>query len=157
MARVTENAVIVAAPRREKNYSPTPIIAVGTGILVVFFVNLEIQRLGDETWNTAMGWRWMFDWCGAVGLVYAVPLFLMLRNAPARADRAAEPRTSPGGALRELLGNLSFILLVLYFTLPAMAKSDLFRSVILDGALPRKTFSMGEAHEKRFYVECRKL
>lgn len=43
------------------------------------------------------------------------------------------------------------------FYLPGMDKSDLFKTVILDGALPRKTFSMGEAHEKRFYVECRKI
>ncbi len=41
------------------------------------------------------------------------------------------------------------------FYLPAMKKSDLFKTVILDGALPRKTFSMGEAYEKRFYMECR--
>jgi hypothetical protein len=41
--------------------------------------------------------------------------------------------------------------------LPAMDKFDLFKSVILDGVLPRKTFSMGEAEEKRFYMECRKL
>ena len=41
--------------------------------------------------------------------------------------------------------------------LPAMNKSDLFKTVILDGALPRKTFSMGEAREKRFYMECRKI
>ncbi len=39
--------------------------------------------------------------------------------------------------------------------LDAMDKNDLFRSVILDGALPRKTFSMGEACDKRFYVEAR--
>jgi Protein of unknown function (DUF1015) len=43
------------------------------------------------------------------------------------------------------------------FYLPAMAKSELFKTVILDGALPRKTFSMGEASEKRFYLEARKL
>jgi hypothetical protein len=43
------------------------------------------------------------------------------------------------------------------FFLPSMSKHDLFRSVILDGALPRKTFSMGEADEKRFYMECRRL
>ncbi|HEY3345355.1 MAG TPA: DUF1015 domain-containing protein [Anaerolineaceae bacterium] len=43
------------------------------------------------------------------------------------------------------------------FYLPAMDKSDLFKTVILDGALPRKTFSMGEAREKRFYVEARKI
>lgn len=43
------------------------------------------------------------------------------------------------------------------FYLPAMEKSRLFKSVIKDGPLPRKTFSMGEAHEKRFYFECRKI
>ncbi|MCJ7612637.1 MAG: DUF1015 domain-containing protein [Candidatus Aminicenantes bacterium] len=41
--------------------------------------------------------------------------------------------------------------------LPAMNKTDLFKTVILDGALPRKTFSMGEAREKRFYMEARRL
>ena len=41
--------------------------------------------------------------------------------------------------------------------LSAMRKDSLFRSVIKDGALPRKTFSMGEAHQKRFYLECRKI
>lgn len=43
------------------------------------------------------------------------------------------------------------------FYLPPMEKSQLFKTVILDGALPRKTFSMGEAHEKRFYLEARKI
>jgi uncharacterized protein (DUF1015 family) len=43
------------------------------------------------------------------------------------------------------------------FFLPPMRKTDLFKTVILDGALPRKTFSMGEAKEKRFYMECRKI
>jgi hypothetical protein len=41
--------------------------------------------------------------------------------------------------------------------LAGMAKSDLFKTVILDGALPRKTFSMGEAKEKRFYMEARRI
>jgi hypothetical protein len=43
------------------------------------------------------------------------------------------------------------------FYLPAMDKRQLFKTVILDGALPRKTFSMGEAWEKRFYLEARRL
>jgi hypothetical protein len=43
------------------------------------------------------------------------------------------------------------------FYVPGMKKSDLFKTVILDGALPRKTFSMGEAHEKRFYFEARRI
>ncbi len=41
--------------------------------------------------------------------------------------------------------------------LPAMDKHELFKTVILDGALPRKTFSLGEADEKRFYLEARKI
>ncbi len=47
-------------------------------------------------------------------------------------------------------GNLGLLL-------PVMEKEALFPTVIRDGALPRKTFSMGEAHEKRFYLECRKI
>ncbi len=43
------------------------------------------------------------------------------------------------------------------FYFPAMQKTSLFRSVIQDGPLPRKTFSMGEANEKRYYLECRKI
>jgi hypothetical protein len=43
------------------------------------------------------------------------------------------------------------------FFLPVLDKRELFRTVILDGPLPRKAFSMGEADEKRFYMECRKL
>ena len=39
----------------------------------------------------------------------------------------------------------------------AMAKEDLFKTVILDGALPRKTFSMGHANDKRYYLEARKI
>ena len=67
-----------------------------------------------------LGWRWAFSLCGLIGVVYAVPLFLTLRNPPRPANSAAM-RPSPAGALRELLGNGSFILLVLYFTLPALA------------------------------------
>ena len=43
------------------------------------------------------------------------------------------------------------------FILPCMSKDQLFPTVIFDGALPRKTFSMGEAHDKRFYLEARKI
>lgn len=43
------------------------------------------------------------------------------------------------------------------FLLPAMAKDELFKTVILDGALPRKTFSMGHSYDKRYYLECRKI
>lgn len=47
-------------------------------------------------------------------------------------------------------GNLGFIL-------PEVQKEDLFTGVIKDGVLPRKTFSMGEANEKRYYMECKRI
>ena len=43
------------------------------------------------------------------------------------------------------------------FYLAGMHKSDLFKTVILEGALPRKTFSLGQAREKRYYMEARKI
>ncbi len=43
------------------------------------------------------------------------------------------------------------------FILPCPDKAQLFEAVIRDGALPRKTFSMGEANEKRFYLEAKKI
>lgn len=43
------------------------------------------------------------------------------------------------------------------FLLPSMEKHQLFRGVISGGVLPRKTFSMGHAREKRYYLEGRKI
>ena len=43
------------------------------------------------------------------------------------------------------------------FLFDGMEKNELFKTVIFDGALPRKTFSMGHAKDKRFYLECRKI
>jgi MFS family permease len=71
--------------------------------------------------HPGLGWRIAFEVCGIVGILYAVPLFVLLRNPARPADALDRPRTTPGRALRELLGNGSFILLVLYFTLPALA------------------------------------
>ena len=72
----------------------------------------------------SLGWRWAFDVTGAIGVFYAVPLLFLLRDAPQASDPNATvvPRaTGFGEAARELLTNRSFILLVLYFTLPALA------------------------------------
>jgi len=41
--------------------------------------------------------------------------------------------------------------------MPVMQKSELFKTVMIDGVLPRKTFSMGEADSKRFYLEAKKI
>ena len=70
--------------------------------------------------HPGLGWRWAFEVCGVLGIAYAVPLFLLLRN-PSREDAQGASHTSPGAAVRELIGNGSFILLVLCFTLPALA------------------------------------
>lgn len=53
-------------------------------------------------------------------------------------------------ALGKKKGNLGILL-------PCMDKNLLFETVLADGALPRKTFSMGEANEKRFYLESRRI
>lgn len=47
-------------------------------------------------------------------------------------------------------GNMGFIL-------PDIEKKDLFRGIVFDGVLPRKTFSMGEANEKRYYMEVHQI
>ena len=74
--------------------------------------------------HPGLGWRWAFDACGLIGMTYAVPLFVLLGKAVPRTAPEDRPRSSsagPGRALRELLGNGSFLLLVAYFTLPALA------------------------------------
>ena len=48
-------------------------------------------------------------------------------------------------------------ILAVAFLLPAMDKGDLFPSILHHGALPRKTFSVGRAQDKRFYLEARKI
>ena len=53
-------------------------------------------------------------------------------------------------ALSEKEGAIGFIF-------SGMEKSQLFKTVIFDGAHPRKTFSMGHAVDKRYYLECRKI
>src|SRR4051812_24962094 len=69
-----------------------------------------------------LGWRCAFDVTGLAGVLYALPLLLLLRDAPATEQGpAAAAKPSPRGALTELLVNGSFVLLVLYFTLPALA------------------------------------
>ncbi|HEX4130996.1 MAG TPA: MFS transporter [Pirellulales bacterium] len=70
------------------------------------------------------GWRFAFDLTGIVGVCYALPLLVLLRDPPALAiESAAEPEghVSIRTAARDLFGNRSFLLLVACFTLPAQA------------------------------------
>lgn len=68
-----------------------------------------------------LGWRLAFTACGVFGMLYALPLVLLLRDAAKPAGRGTAIQASPFGAGWELMANTSFLLLVLYFTLPAMA------------------------------------
>ncbi len=69
----------------------------------------------------ALGWRSAFDACGVLGLLYALPLVLLLRDMPRSDHGVTEQAISPARAARQLLTNVYFVLLVLYFTLPALA------------------------------------
>lgn len=71
--------------------------------------------------DPALGWRFMFEACGLAGVLYAVPLLFLLRDAPKSATSVRGTKNSILQTAGELLSNRAFILLVLYFTLPALA------------------------------------
>jgi MFS transporter, Spinster family, sphingosine-1-phosphate transporter len=73
--------------------------------------------------SPTLGWRWGFTTIGLVGIVYAVPLFFLL-GEPRGVRSAASgstARESPWATAMALLSNRSFLLLLTYFTLPAIA------------------------------------
>jgi len=69
--------------------------------------------------NPDFGWRWAFSACGIVGVLYAVPLFILLPGRAPQDD--TPPNPPPLVAVGQLFTNTGYILLVLYFTLPALA------------------------------------
>ena len=73
--------------------------------------------------SPALGWRWGFTTIGLVGVIYAIPLFLLLRppSGVARSGAMERPHESPLATATTLLSNPSFLLLLTYFTLPAIA------------------------------------
>lgn len=74
--------------------------------------------------DPTMGWRFMFDFTGLAGVLYAVPLLLLLRDVPRQTATEVSAAPAKRGVLEDLsslLTNRNFILLVLYFTLPALA------------------------------------
>lgn len=95
--------------------------AVGLHQMAIYFGVIAGGFGGYVADTPALGWRLAFVACGIFGMAYAVPLVLLLRDVPrpiAESDRRA---TTPILVLKELLSNSAFILLVLYFTLPALA------------------------------------
>ena len=67
------------------------------------------------------GWRWMFTTCGMIGVIYATPLIAALRDPARAAPTADDAAAAKTGVVRGLLTNRNFLLLVAYFTLPAIA------------------------------------
>lgn len=68
-----------------------------------------------------LGWRFALDFCGVFGMLYAIPLMMYLRDVRRVESGVLTPQLSVQSRLEELLSNKFFYLLVLYFTLPAMA------------------------------------
>ncbi len=105
--------------------------AVGIHQMGIYFGSIVGGFAGYVADAPSLGWRFAFTITGIVGIVYAFPLLLMLKDKPREAPASVrEPAEKGGlghemsklsGTLRVLLGNTSFILLVLYFTLPAIA------------------------------------
>lgn len=73
--------------------------------------------------SPSVGWRMAFQVSGVVGVIYAVPLFWLLRDAPKqpRYETGGQAGGSPISNVGVLLASVSFLLLVAYFTLPAIA------------------------------------
>lgn len=68
--------------------------------------------------SPAIGWRLAFHAAGIVGVLYTIPLALFLREGP---RASTEVRPAPLAASAELFRNPSYLVMVLYFTLPAIA------------------------------------
>jgi MFS transporter, Spinster family, sphingosine-1-phosphate transporter len=85
------------------------------------YAGIILGGAGGFIAESSHGWRAGFTWFGVAGVLYAGVLFLFLRDAPPDAERPGHlERPAIGASLRELLGAGGFVLLVLYFTLPAM-------------------------------------
>ncbi len=98
---------------------PTRSRAVGLHQMGIYLGVIIGGFAGYAADSPAIGWRGAFSWAGLVGMLYAVPLFLLVRNPVAPVGAPRKP--SALATASALLGNRNFLLMVLYFTLPAMA------------------------------------
>ena len=100
---------------------PTRSRAVGLHQMAIY-VGVIVGGFGGYVADApALGWRFAFDACGIAGIVYALPLAFVLRDAPKFKVSTGTSKNSITRSAQELLTNSSFIFLVLYFTLPALA------------------------------------
>lgn len=118
---VSEACYIPAALALIADYhlGPTRSRAIGIHQMAIYVGVMIGGFSGYVADHPGLGWRWAFDAAGIAGVIYAVPLFFLLKNPPQTGEH--HDRLSPGKTLAELLTNKFFILLVLYFTLPGLA------------------------------------
>ena len=117
--------------------------AVGLHQMAIYFGVIAGGFGGYVADEPDLGWRFAFDACGIFGMIYAVPLVFLLRDAQRDVRVGGSDGISPMNAVGELLTNFSFILLVLYFTLPALAGW-----VVRDWmpAILKQQFNIGQGH-----------
>jgi MFS family permease len=99
---------------------PTRSRAVGIHQMAIYIGIMVGGFSGYAADAPGLGWRWAFDAAGIVGVCYAIPMFFLLKNAP-KTPGAQPERPSAARAVTELLTNKYFIMMILYFTLPALA------------------------------------
>ncbi|MBX3743243.1 MAG: MFS transporter [Akkermansiaceae bacterium] len=140
---ISEACYIPAALALIADYhsGPTRSRAIGTHQMAIYAGVMIGGFSGYAADSPSLGWRWAFDAAGIAGVLYALPLFFLLRNPPA--VTGLKERSSPAGTLASLLRNPFFILLVLYFTLPALAGW-----VVRDWmpAILKDQFGIGQGH-----------
>ncbi len=118
---ISEAFYIPAALALIADYHPseTRSRAVGVHQMGIYFGVIMGGYSGYVADAPSLGWRWAFGMTGLFGICYAVPLFLLLRDARKPAAVNASPVASWSN-LSDLLTNRSFLLMLAYFTLPAI-------------------------------------
>lgn len=120
---ISEAFYIPAALALIANYHPgaTRSRAIGVHQTGIYLGQILGGFAGYAADSPDHGWRWAFSTCGMVGVIYALPLLAALRDPAPAAGVAVARGGETKGVVRGLLTNRNFILLVLYFTLPAIA------------------------------------
>jgi MFS family permease len=118
---ISEACYIPAALALIVDFHPGPTRSRAIGIhQMAIYIGIMIGGFsGYVADQPNLGWRFAFETAGAVGVLYAIPLFFLLRDPPRPAIAVA--RSSVVASVGELFSNRYFILMVLYFTLPALA------------------------------------
>lgn len=106
----------------DHHQGPTRSRAVGIHQTAIYLGVIAGGFGGYAAASPMLGWRVAFTACGIGGALYAIPLFMFLREASGSSNAQESPTREPFlPGLLELMANRSFLILVIYFTLPALA------------------------------------